>query len=504
MASLAGETMETPETHQPFTEKINGIIDDWIQDNYTIRGEYKYYKYLNEFMKLKQGSGSLFKINDENQILTVIGEFYQTGIPDIKFLEFLEEFDAFLEYMYSVDKEIINYEGYWKLKIIIESFFPLDYESEKEDEGDDDHPMQEEEDKEIFAFIRTVLLPGEFKKQFNEFKIQFDESDRDLIEYFNERMRIAKEIDDWYSLCDGDVAVIGVNKDGAATIEFLTKLKPELGDVETPPTPSGQLKRTSTMETPGTLQRRQTIVAQSKRMQQNDAQFVQLIKNTAEYELNNSVDVYCNEKNMKKEECNRIKKYYGKAFDENKKKINVNEFIEEDKKFIELQKTLFEIGDNEKLSGIHRKKTMESLKKKFEKRYESGSESDEPLPVNSPPRLRRYSNLGIAASSSDSGMEDTETGTQPMDIADDDIEMTSDDERIFQSLEADENYWRDYYGTPDSVLVQVLEEFEKQQKNGSSGGTRKNKKKKRRTKKYKRKKGTKKNRRRKKKTRDKR
>jgi len=481
MASLVtDETIETPPTEQPLTLKINNIINDWIVDNAPQEGEGgRYgYEYRNHFGILSEKSGFLFEINDENPVFNV---FERYGKIDI---DFLEELDAFLEYMYSVDKEIINYEGYWKLKIIIESCFPFDYEIEGGEEAMEEEEKPKEEypltkaDKKL---IRGAIDPNEFKEKFEEEEVN------KIKEYANERMKIAKEIDDWYSLCDGDVAVIGVNDtSGDATIEFLTELKPELGDVETPSTP-GQLKRTSSNDTPGTLQRRQTVAQQIKKFRENDAQFMQLIKNTAEDELNSSVNDYCSLGNLGREECERIKASYGKAFKENKDKIKVEAFIEEDQEFINIQKTLFETGKTvyEELSGIHRKKTMKSVKKKFKKHYDSGSESDGSVSVKSPPPLRRQSSVGL---------KDID------EMDDDDIPLTEADENFFHSLEIEENVLRDYNSIADSLLLQALDEVEERLKSDkksdkSGGGIRKNKKKKRRRRR------TKKKRRRKKKTR---
>ena len=232
---------------------------------------------------------------------------------------------------------------------------------------------------------------------------------------------------------------------------------------------------------------KETVAQQIKKFRENDAQFMQLIKNTAEDELNSSVNDYCSLGNLGREECERIKASYGKAFKENKDKIKVEAFIEEDQEFINIQKTLFETSETvyEELSGIHRKKTMKSVKKKFKKHYDSGSESDGSVSVKSPPPLRRQSSVGL---------KDID------EMDDDDIPLTEEDEKFFHSLEIDENVLRDYNSIADSLLLQALDEVEERLKSDkksdkSGGGIRKNKKKKRRRRR------TKKKRRRKKKTR---
>ena len=514
MSSLAVESNITTRETQPLSNKINGMIIDWIEHERKPQVENGQYKYFTHFSNL-QGPGvenSLFEINDSNPILTVIEDFYKGG--GIVDKEFLEEFDAFLEYMYSVDKEIINYEGYWKLKIIIEDCFPLDYESEEKDGGEDgekDDYAMTEDDMKIFS-------PKEIPVLIREFIDKFDDNNKNLIDYANERMIVAKKIDDWYSLCNGDVAVIGVDEtNGDATLEYLTDLFPELGDTKIPSTPSGELKRSSSVVTPGTLERRETVARGIRKIQENDAQFVRLIKNTAEDELNRSIDDFC-DKNDKQEECEEIKKNYKRAFDKRKDEIKVEGFIEDKKKLIELEKSLFDITLQEgfeEASLIHRENTMKSVAKKFEiAQRESGSESEPESGLESiaisPPRLRRQSNLGFGSESEpemEERVEETMEETELIDESDsdsDEYRLTKEDEEIFLNMEDP----RDYFSSISDEIFQSIEAdaavLRGKKSSGSTGGTRKNKKKKRRTKKYKIKKGTKKKRRRKKKTRDKR
>ena len=517
MSSLAVESNISTRETKPLSNKINGMIIDWIEHERKPQVENGQYKYFTHFSNL-QGPGvenSLFEINDSNPILTVIEDFYGKGIVD---KEFLEEFDAFLEYMYSVDKEIINYEGYWKLKIIIEDCFPLDYESEEKDGGKDgekDDYFMTEDDKKIFSPKEIPVIVGEFKGKFDDSNKEYTQ---ELIAYANERMIVAKKIDDWYSLCNGDVAVIGVNEtNGDATIEYLTELIPELGDTKIPSTPSGELKRSSSARTPQTLDRRPTLAMGIREMQKNDAQFVRLVKNTAEDELNRSVDAFC-DKNDKQEECEEIKKNYKIAFDKRKDEIKVEGFIEDKKKLIELEKSLFDITLQEgfeEVSLIHRENTMKSVAKKFEivqkeSGSESGSESGLESIATSPPRLRRQSNLGFGSESEfemEERVEETMEETELMDESDsdsDEYRLTAEDQQIFLSMEDP----GDYFASIKDEIFQSMETdpavIRAKRRSETSGGTRKNKKKKRRTKKYKIKKGTKKKRRRKKKTRDKR